>query len=234
MNAENKINLNELLRIELEKEKTSKTNLDKVNRPISNKINREMLVKDELLKIILEHAKEYPQFKNESSVYEVKESLSFLGKLASDKFAPFFLIATLTIKEYFKNLKIIADKKKRKQTREDYTRKKAEKAIDMLCDIQDYFFNFNDIDKENVYKKCIDTIIDALDYEIYLTRKKTITPAIANRNFDKSFYSLLEKNIKNNNLTPLELAKAITRLRVTIRNIFNNKPNIRTKSDKEA
>ena len=66
----------------------------------------------------------------------------------------------------------------------------------------------------------------------FYKKDENITPTIANKNFDKAFFELLNERKKNNNISPLELAKAITQLRVTIRNIFNNKPNIRLKSDK--
>ena len=79
--------------------------------------------------------------------------------------------------------------------------------------------------------------IDDLIYALYLKidcyeKDENITPTIANKKFDKAFFELLDERKKNNNISPIELAKAITQLRVTIRNIFNNKPNIRTKSDK--
>lgn len=79
----------------------------------------------------------------------------------------------------------------------------------------------------------IDDLIGALYSKIIFDKKdENITPTIANKNFDKVFFELLNERKKNNDISPLELAKAITQLRVTIRNIFNNKPNIRLKSDK--
>ncbi|MFC2428919.1 MAG: hypothetical protein ACFNTA_08165 [Campylobacter sp.] len=61
------------------------------------------------------------------------------------------------------------------------------------------------------------------------------TPAKANKYFDGRFGVILrDKEILKKRYTPLELSKAIAQVRITIRNIFNNRPNIRLNSDKKA
>lgn len=220
MNAENKIDLNELLKMEMDK----------------------IMLKDELLRIIIEYAKEYPQFQSEASIYELKESLIFLKDFNVENNSYVDYSAKYTINKYIQDLEAIAKKKERKQTRDERICKKVEKAINVLCDIKEDFFMSEDIDEEDqkaMYRneikmrKNIDDLIYALYSKIDFYKKdESITPTIANKNFDKAFFELLNERKKNNNISPLELAKAITQLRVTIRNIFNNKPNIRLKSDK--
>lgn len=83
-------------------------------------------------------------------------------------------------------------------------------------------------------REIIKNLIEELYYELYLLRDDIVTPTIANKRFDKDFSKLLENRAKNNKFTPLELGKAIAQVRITIRNIFNNKPNIRLNSDKKA
>jgi hypothetical protein len=220
--AEKKIDLNELLKMEMDK----------------------IMLKDELLRIIIEYAKEYPQFQSEASIYELKESLIFLKDFNVENNSYVDYSAKYTINKYIQDLEAIAKKKERKQTRDERICKKVEKAINVLCDIKEDFFMGEDIDEEDqkaMYRneikmrKNIDDLIYALYSKIDFYKKdENITPTIANKNFDKAFFELLNERKKNNNISPLELAKAITQLRVTIRNIFNNKPNIRIKSDKEA
>ncbi|WP_187424259.1 hypothetical protein, partial [Campylobacter concisus] len=152
--------------------------------------------------------------------------------------------AKFTINKYIQDLEAIAKKKERKQTRDERLLKRIEKAINTLYGIKEDFFMSEDIDEE--YQEAIvrndkETCqkIEELIYALYLKidcyeKDENITPTIANKKFDKAFFELLNERKKNNNISPLELAKAITQLRVTIRNIFNNKPNIRTKSDLKA
>ena len=213
--AEKKIDLNELLKMEMDK----------------------IMLKDELLRIIIEYAKEYPQFQSEASIYELKESLIFLKDFNVENNSYVDYSAKYTINKYIQDLEAIAKKKERKQTRDERICKKVEKAINVLCDIKEDFFMGEDIDEEDqkaMYRneikmrKNIDDLIYALYSKIDFYKKdENITPTIANKNFDKAFFELLNERKKNNNISPLELAKAITQLRVTIRNIFNNKPNIR-------
>lgn len=221
--TENKINLNELLKMEMDK----------------------IILKDELLRIIIEYAKEYPQFQSEASIYELKESLNFLKDFNVESNFYVDYSAKYTINKYIQDLEAIAKKKERKQTRDERICKKVEKAINVLCDIKEDFFMGEDIDEdideedqkamyrnEIKMRKNIDDLIYALYSKIDFYKKdENITPTIANKNFDKAFFELLNERKKNDNISPLELAKTITQLRVTIRNIFNNKPNIRIKSD---
>lgn len=220
--TENKINLNELLKMEMDK----------------------IMLKDELLRIIIEYAKEYPQFQSEASIYELKESLNFLKDFNVESNFYVDYSAKYTINKYIQDLEAIAKKKERKQTRDERICKKVEKAINVLCDIKEDFFMGEDIDgideedQKAIYlndlkmRKNIEDLIYALYSKIDFYKKdENITPTIANKNFDKAFFELLNERKKNDNISPLELAKTITQLRVTIRNIFNNKPNIRIKSD---
>ena len=220
--AENKINLNELLKMKMDK----------------------IMLKDELLRIIIEYAKEYPQFQSEASIYELKESLNFLKDFNVESNFYVDYSAKYTINKYIQDLEAIAKKKERKQTRDERICKKVEKAINVLCDIKEDFFMGEDIDRideedqKAIYlndlkmRKNIEDLIYALYSKIDFYKKdENITPTIANKNFDKAFFELLNERKKNDNISPLELAKTITQLRVTIRNIFNNKPNIRIKSD---
>nr|WP_314399922.1 hypothetical protein [uncultured Campylobacter sp.] len=198
---------------------------------------------DKILIFIQEFAEKYPQFGAEISIYEIKESLVFLNEFDLDKSSYTVNSASIIINRYIEDLKIIADKKKRKKTRKDYSRQKAEKAIDILYDIRDYFYgndNINDeewediVGREKDMREIIKNLIEELYYELYLLRDDIVTPTIANKRFDKDFSKLLENRAKNNKFTPLELGKAIAQVRITIRNIFNNKPNIRLNSDKKA
>lgn len=222
-----KIDLNELLKKEMDK----------------------IMLKDELLRIIIEYAIEYPQFQSEASIYELKESLNFLKDFNVESNFYVDYSAKFAINKYIQDLEAIAKKKERKQTRDERICKKVEKAINVLCDIKEDFFMGEDIDEEDIdeedkkamyrneikMRKNIDDLIYALYSKIDFYKKdENITPTIANKKFDKAFFELLNERKKNNNISPIELAKAIAQLRVTIRNIFNNKPNIRIKSDREA
>ncbi|WP_148799520.1 hypothetical protein [Campylobacter concisus] len=219
--TENKIDLNELLEME------------------RNKI----MLKDELLNFLSRYANRYPQFQSETSIYELKESLIFLKNFNTEGNSYVDYSAKFTINKYIQDLEAIAKKKERKQTRNERLLKKIEKAINTLYDIKEDFFMGEDIDEEDQKAMYPDEIkmrknIDDLIYALYLKidcyeKDENITPTIANKKFDKAFFELLNER-KKNNISPIELAKAITQLRVTIRNIFNNKPNIRIKSDREA
>ena len=218
--TENKIDLNELLEMKRDK----------------------IMLKDELLNFLSRYANKYPQFQSEASIYELKESLIFLKDFNTEGNSYVDYSAKFTINKYIQDLEAIAKKKERKQTRDERLLKRIEKAINTLYGIKEDFFMSEDIDEE--YQEAIvpndkETCqkIDDLIYALYLKidcyeKDENITPTIANKKFDKAFFELLDERKKNNNISPIELAKAITQLRVTIRNIFNNKPNIRTKSDK--
>ena len=218
--TENKIDLNELLEMKRDK----------------------IILKDELLNFLSRYANKYPQFQSEASIYELKESLIFLKDFNTEGNSYVDYSAKFTINKYIQDLEAIAKKKERKQTRDERLLKRIEKAINTLYGIKEDFFMSEDIDEE--YQEAIvpndkETCqkIDDLIYALYLKidcyeKDENITPTIANKKFDKAFFELLNERKKNNNISPLELAKAITQLRVTIRNIFNNKPNIRTKSNK--
>lgn len=220
--TENKIDLNELLEMKRDK----------------------IMLKDELLNFLSRYANKYPQFQSEASIYELKESLIFLKDFNTEGNSYVDYSAKFTINKYIQDLEAIAKKKERKQTRDERLLKRIEKAINTLYGIKEDFFMSEDIDEE--YQEAIvrndkETCqkIDDLIYALYLKidcyeKDENITPTIANKKFDKAFFELLNERKKNNNISPLELAKAITQLRVTIRNIFNNKPNIRTKSDLKA
>lgn len=204
---------------------------------------KKLIFTDEILRFIQEFAEKYPQFGAEISIYEIKESLVFLNEFDLDKSSYTVNSASIIINRYIEDLKIIADKKKHKKTKKDYAKQKAEKAIDILYDIRDYFYGDDDISdeewedivgREKDMRKIIKNLIKELDYELYLLRDDIVTPTIANKRFDKDFSKLLENRAKNNKFTPLELGKAIAQVRITIRNIFNNKPNIRLNSDKKA
>ncbi|MBE9852849.1 hypothetical protein G6W42_09540 [Campylobacter concisus] len=220
--TENKIALNELLKMEMDK----------------------IMLKDDLLNFLSRYANKYPQFQSEASIYELKESLIFLKDFNTEGNTYVDYSAKFTINKYIQDLETIAKKKERKQTRDERLLKKIEKAINALYDIKEDFFMGEDIDEEDQKAMYPDEIkmrknIDDLIYGLYskidfYKKDENITPTIANKKFDKSFFELLNERKKNNNISPLELAKAITQLRVTIRNIFNNKPNIRIKSDREA
>ena len=220
--TENKIDLNELLEMKRDK----------------------IMLKDELLNFLSRYANKYPQFQSEASIYELKESLIFLKDFNTEGNSYVDYSAKFTINKYIQDLEAIAKKKERKQTRDERLLKRIEKAINTLYGIKEDFFMSEDIDEE--YQEAIvpndkETCqkIDDLIYALYLKidcyeKDENITPTIANKKFDKAFFELLNERKKNNNISPLELAKAITQLRVTIRNIFNNKSNIRIKSDREA
>lgn len=220
--TENKIDLNELLEMKRDK----------------------IMLKDELLNFLSRYANKYPQFQSEASIYKLKESLIFLKDFNTEGNSYVDYSAKFTINKYIQDLEAIAKKKERKQTRDERLLKRIEKAINTLYGIKEDFFMSEDIDEE--YQEAIvpndkETCqkIDDLIYALYLKidcyeKDENITPTIANKKFDKAFFELLNERKKNNNISPLELAKAITQLRVTIRNIFNNKPNIRTKSDLKA
>ena len=238
MNAENKNPLDELL-----EKKILEVNFNEIKRfKIPEPPKRQVLLKDEVLQIILRLFNKYPQFKNEASIYELKESLIFLGDIITSEVVTVRHSIKMLIHSYLKDLEAIADKKKRKQTEKDYARKKAEKAIDMLLDIKKSFFTYDEDEKKNLSSfglnmlnrdnRCINRLIHSLKCQIGINTPWEINPTIANRKFDGSFHRALER-VKNKSFSsPLELAKAIEQLRVTIRNIFNNKPNIRLKSDK--
>lgn len=218
--TDNKIDLNELLEMERDK----------------------IMLKDELLNFLSRYANKYPQFQSEASIYELKESLIFLKDFNTGGNSYVDYSTKFTINKYIQDLEAIAKKKERKQTRDERLRKKVEKAINALYDIKEDFFIHEDIDEEDQEAifpndKEMGKKIDDLIYALYLKidcyeKDENITPTIANKKFDKAFFELLNERKKDNNISPIELAKAITQLRVTIRNIFNNKPNIRLKSDK--
>lgn len=238
MGAESKNTLDELLKKRILEVNFNETKRFKIPEPPK----REVLLKDEVLQIILRLFNKYPQFKNEASIYELKESLIFLGDIITSEVFTVWHSIEILMYFYLKDLEAIADKKKRKKTKKDHARKKAEKAIDMLLDIKKSFFTYDEYERKklssfglnmlNRNNYCINWLIHGLKCEIKINTPWEINPTIANRKFDKSFHRAL-KRVKNKSFSsPLELAKAIEQLRVTIRNIFNNKPNIRTKSDK--
>lgn len=144
MNAENKNPLDELL-----EKKILEVNFNEIKRfKIPEPPKREVLLKDEVLQIILRLFNKYPQFKNEASIYELKESLIFLGDIITSEVVTVRHSIKMLIHSYLKDLEAIADKKKRKQTEKDYARKKAEKAIDMLLDIKKSFFTYDEDEKK--------------------------------------------------------------------------------------
>jgi|GEM_PF-1114822 hypothetical protein len=240
MGAESKNTLDKLLEKKILEVNFNETKRFKIPEPPK----REVLLKDEVLQIILRLFSKYPQFKNEASIYELKESLIFLGNIITSEVFTVRHSIKILIYFYLKDLEAIADKKKRKKTKKDHARKKAEKAIDMLLDIKKSFFTYDEYERENLSSfglnmlnrnnYCINQLIHGLKCQIGINTSREINPTIANREFDKSFHRALER-VKNKSFSsPLELAKAIEQLRVTIRNIFNNKSNIRIKSDREA
>ena len=109
---------------------------------------KKLIFTDEILRFIQRFAEKYPQFGAEISIYEIKESLVFLNEFDLDKSSYTVNSASIIINRYIEDLKIIADKKKRKKTRKDYSRQKAEKAIDILYDIRDYFYGNDNINDE--------------------------------------------------------------------------------------
>lgn len=125
--AEKKIDLNELLKMEMDK----------------------IMLKDELLNFLSRYANKYPQFQSEASIYELKESLFFLKDFNVENNSYVDYSAKYTINKYIQDLEAIAKKKERKQTRDERLLKKIEKAINALYDIKEDFFMGEDIDEED-------------------------------------------------------------------------------------
>ncbi|MDO5045543.1 hypothetical protein [Campylobacter sp.] len=200
---------------------------------------KEIILVDRILKHIKEnYANEYPQFKSENGLYEIKESLSFLDRFDLNKDTNRITKILTTISQYFNNLKIISDKKRRKKTYNDYARKKIEKAIDTLQDIQEYLYGFQELDEDERYNiigrekdvsDSIDNLVDELHYELFLIRDMSVNPTKANKAFDIGFNTALKGTNEYSRLSPLELGKRVAEIRITIRRIFNNKLEYTTK-----
>lgn len=202
---------------------------------------------DEILIFFQEKGEHFPRLKAETSIYEIKESLGFLKDFQVNNDSKIRDKCLDILDNYIIRLFYISLKKDRIKRQHNYTLEKTSKAIEALEKIQQQFFNNPErvdtmkyFSEEGCYTLETNKIIRELIRKLR-TRQYThksffhCTVAEANKDFDMRFDIILrdkEKFLKR--YTPLELSKAITQLRVTIRNIFNNKPNIRLNSDKKA
>jgi hypothetical protein len=202
---------------------------------------------DEILSFFQEASERFPRFKAETSIYEIKESLNFLKDFRVNNDSETRDKCLKLLDDYVIRLFYISLKKDRIKKRHNYAIEEISKAIEALKKIQQQFFNNpNQVDtirylsKEGRYTLETNIVFEELIFKLRrrqngLSNIFYCPLAKANKYFDGGFDTILRgKETLKKSYTPLELSKAIMRLRVTIRNIFNNKPNIRLNSDKKA
>mgnify|MGYP000941731524 CR=1 FL=1 len=198
---------------------------------------------DEILIFFQEKGKDFPRLKAETSIYEIKESLGFLKDFQVNNDSKIREKCLEMFDDYISRLFFISLKKDRIKRSHDYAREELSKAIEALKKIQQQFFNNPErvdtikyFSKEGCYTLETNKVIEELIRKLgrrqrYFDDVFHCTPAKANKYFDGRFGVILrDKETLKKRYTPLELSKAIAQVRITIRNIFNNKPNIHLQS----